>query len=75
MPQTITETGHPHQFVMNITMAAALAGLIGAKIFHNLENIDDFMRDPVDALFIQRTYIFGGLSAERLQCCGIAAKN
>ncbi len=68
VPQTITETGYPHQFVMNITMAAALAGLIGAKIFHNLENIDDFMRDPVDALisFSGLTF-FGGL------ICGAAA--
>lgn len=68
VPQTITETGYPHQFVMNITMAAALAGLVGAKIFHNLENIDDFMRDPVDALisFSGLTF-FGGL------ICGAAA--
>lgn len=68
VPQTVTEVGYPHQFVMNITIAAAVAGLIGAKIFHNLENFDDFLKDPVDALisFSGLTF-FGGL------ICGAAA--
>jgi prolipoprotein diacylglyceryltransferase len=67
-PKVVTHTGHPHQFVMNITMAAAIGGLLGAKIFHNLENIDDFLKDPVDALisFSGLTF-FGGL------ICGAAA--
>ena len=28
-------------------MIAAVAGILGAKIFHNLENVDDFLADPI----------------------------
>jgi phosphatidylglycerol---prolipoprotein diacylglyceryl transferase len=41
---------------------AAVAGLLGAKIFHNLENLDDFARDPVDALLsFSGLTMYGGL--------------
>ncbi len=52
----------PHQLVGNITMLAALFGLLGAKIFHNLENLDELQRDPVHALlsFSGLTW-YGGL--------------
>ncbi len=43
-------TMHPYELVGNITMLAAIFGILGAKIFHNLENIDELMRDPLDAL-------------------------
>ena len=33
----------PHEHVGNMTIIAAVGGLLGAKIFHNLENLDDFM--------------------------------
>lgn len=58
--QTITE--HPFQYMGNMTVLAAIAGLIGAKIFHNLENWDQFVADPVDSLlsFSGLTF-FGGL--------------
>ena len=41
---------HPYQIVGNITMLAAVSGLIGAKIFHNLENMDAFLADPMGQL-------------------------
>ena len=52
----------PYEHVSNITLIAALFGLLGAKVFHNLENIDEFLRDPVDALlsFSGLTF-YGGL--------------
>ncbi len=52
----------PHQHVLNITMYAAISGLLGAKIFHNLENLDEFAKDPFGALisFSGLTY-YGGL--------------
>ena len=58
----IEEEVHPYQLIGNITMVAAVAGLIGAKIFHNLENIDEFMADPVGSLisFSGLTF-YGGL--------------
>jgi len=36
-PKIIVENVYPHQMVSEITMAAALGGLLGAKIFHLLE--------------------------------------
>ena len=35
-PKTIQETIHPYEMVGNFTMLAAAAGLLCAKIFHNL---------------------------------------
>jgi phosphatidylglycerol:prolipoprotein diacylglycerol transferase len=59
---------HPYQHVGNITMLAAVAGLLGAKIFHNLENIDQFMAHPMESLFS-----FSGLTFYGGLICGAAA--
>ena len=67
-PEWIEEKVYPHQLVGNITMVAAIAGLIGAKIFHNLENIDDFISDPIGSLLsFSGLTMYGGLI-----CGGIA---
>ena len=42
---------HPYQLVGNITFYAAISGIIGAKIFHQLEYWDNFIADPVGNLF------------------------
>jgi len=62
IPKEITKTIHPYQLVGNITMIAAIAGIIGAKIFHNLENFEDFISDPIGQLvsFSGLTF-YGGL--------------
>lgn len=61
-PKWIEETVHPYQLVGNITMVAAVAGLLGAKIFHNLENLDDFFADPIGALLsFSGLTMYGGL--------------
>jgi len=36
--RVVKENVWPHQMVMNITFTAAISGIIGAKLFHNLEN-------------------------------------
>ena len=61
-PKTIQEKTHPYEIVGNITMLAAAAGLLGAKIFHNLENMDAFLADPIGQLlsFSGLTF-YGGL--------------
>ena len=41
---------HPKDHVGTITILAAVFGIGGAKIFHNLENWDELMADPVGAL-------------------------
>ena len=52
----------PHERVGDIVLQAALWGFIGAKIFHNLENLNDFAKDPWGSLiaFSGLTF-YGGL--------------
>lgn len=61
-PVWIETIVHPYELIGNITMIAAIAGLTGAKIFHNLENPSEFMEDPIGALisFSGLTF-YGGL--------------
>lgn len=55
-------TIRPYEMVGNITMVAAFSGLIGAKIFHNLENLDDFAADPWGSLIsFSGLTMYGGL--------------
>ncbi len=41
----------PHQMIGDITITAAISGLIGAKLFDSFENWSDFVRDPISSLF------------------------
>ena len=61
-PKKIEKIIHPYELVGNITLIAAISGIIGAKIFHNLENTDDFLADPMGQLlsFSGLTF-YGGL--------------
>lgn len=61
-PKTVVEQVHPHQLVSNLTMVAAVSGIIGAKLFHNLENLHEFEVDPLGALFsFSGLTMYGGL--------------
>ncbi len=61
-PVWIEEEIHPYQHAGNLTLIAAFAGIVGAKIFHNLENWDEFIADPVDALIsFSGLTMYGGL--------------
>jgi len=55
---------HPYELVGNITMIAAISGIIGAKVFHNLENMGAFIADPIGQImaFSGLTF-YGGLIA------------
>jgi prolipoprotein diacylglyceryl transferase len=61
-PETKKFMVWPHDRVGDVVLQAALWGFIGAKIFHNLENLSDFEKDPIGALisFSGLTF-FGGL--------------
>jgi len=63
-PKEIEKTVHPFELVGNMTMIAAVSGIIGAKVFHNLENMDAFLADPIGQLisFSGLTF-YGGLIA------------
>ena len=52
----------PHERVGDIVLQAALWGFLGAKIFHNLENLEELMLDPWGSLisFSGLTF-YGGL--------------
>ena len=52
----------PHDRVGDLVILAAVFGFLGAKIFHNLENWNDFWENPIEALlsFSGLTF-YGGL--------------
>jgi prolipoprotein diacylglyceryltransferase len=75
-PEWRNEIVHPYQLVGNFTMVAAVAGLLGAKIFHNLENISEFAEDPVDALLsFSGLTMYGGLIVGGIAILIYSAKN
>jgi len=61
-PKLVKETVHPHQIMGTLLMWAAIWGFLGAKLFHNLEYWDDFVKDPIGGLlsFSGLTF-YGGL--------------
>ncbi|MFA6923381.1 MAG: prolipoprotein diacylglyceryl transferase family protein [Bacteroidales bacterium] len=76
VPVEVEETIYPHDLVGNIVFLAAIFGLIGAKIFHNLENIEEFRYDPISAMisFSGLTF-YGGLICAAIAILIYARKN
>ncbi|MCB0794889.1 MAG: prolipoprotein diacylglyceryl transferase [Flavobacteriales bacterium] len=63
-PRTENVTVQAHEHAGNMTLTAALWGMIGAKLFHWLENPDEvaaFFRDPSGASFFSGLTMYGGL--------------
>ncbi len=61
-PENVQVLMHPYQLVGNITMVAAVSGIIGAKVFHNLENLHEFESHPLEALVsFSGLTMYGGL--------------
>lgn len=75
-PTEKTVLVHPYEHMGNILMIAAVAGLLGAKLFHNLENLDDLMADPIGALlsFSGLTF-YGGLIVATIMILRYTSKN
>lgn len=67
-PKKVVETVQPHTLMGNVLVWAAVFGLLGAKIFHNLEYWDEFMADPIQGIFS-----FSGLTFYGGLICGGAA--
>lgn len=64
----IEKVVHPKDLMGQILVWAAIWGLLGAKLFHNLEYWDEFIKDPVSSLlsFSGLTFyggiLFGGVA-------------
>ena len=75
-PRWVEKTIFPHQLVGNMIMIAAISGIIGAKIFANLENWDDFVNDPLGQIFsFSGLTFYGGLILGTLSVGYYAKKN
>ena len=66
----------PHDRVGDFILYAAAFGFLGAKIFHNLENWNEFAKDPIGALlsFSGLTF-YGGLICATIAIIFYARKN
>lgn len=65
----------PYEMVGQITMYAAIFGILGAKVFHNLEYPAEFFRDPIGSFFSTSGLTFyGGLIGGFLGVWYIARK-
>jgi phosphatidylglycerol---prolipoprotein diacylglyceryl transferase len=65
----------PHDRVGDIIILGLVFGIIGAKLFDNLENWDDFIKDPIDRLFSMSGLTFyGGLILAAIAICWYASK-
>jgi len=66
----------PYELSGNMLLIAAVFGILGAKIFHNLENIDEFMADPIGSLFsFSGLTFYGGLICATVAVVWYAKKN
>lgn len=52
---------HPYQLVGNITLIAAIGGILGAKLFDALENYQEFFSNPAMIFSGSGLTVYGGL--------------
>lgn len=65
----------PHDRVGDIIILGLIFGIIGAKLFDNLENWSDFVKDPIARLFSASGLTFyGGLILATIAICWYASK-
>ncbi len=75
-PEERTIMVSSHQLVGDITIIAAISGLLGAKLFDNLEHIDSFLDDPLGALFsFSGLTFYGGLILGSIAVLWYASRN
>lgn len=75
-PKEVTVEVHPEDHMGQIILLGVVGGLVGAKIFHNLENLDEFMADPVGSLFsFSGLTFYGGLILAAYLIIRYARKN
>jgi phosphatidylglycerol:prolipoprotein diacylglycerol transferase len=58
---------HPARFMDNLGFISFLAGIVGARIFHLLEHVQEFLEHPLEMMFSRGGFtIFGALIAGTL---------
>ena len=68
-PKTITELVYPHERIGDLTMVAAVSGIVGAKIFAIIEDLPSFFADPMGTFFSGAGMaIYGGLIVGSIVC-------
>jgi len=61
-PKWEEQVMHPHEISGNLLVIAGIAGILGAKLFHNLENLDELIANPIESIFsFSGLTFFGGL--------------
>lgn len=61
-PKTVVKEVYPHDRIGEITIIAAVSGIVGAKIFDMIEHLDAFFADPLGVFFSgSGLAIYGGL--------------
>lgn len=75
-PTWVEEKLHAYELTGSLVFIAAISGIIGAKIFHQLENMDEFLADPIGSLlsFSGLTF-YGGLIVAAITLIIYAKKN
>lgn len=75
-PEWKEEVIHAYDLTGSIVFIAAVSGIIGAKIFHQLENLDEFLANPIESLlsFSGLTF-YGGLIVAAITLILYARKN
>jgi phosphatidylglycerol:prolipoprotein diacylglycerol transferase len=76
VPKEKTVVLNARDHVGQIILLGVIGGFVGAKIFHNLENWAEFMRDPIEALiaFSGLTF-YGGLIVAAILIIRYGRKN
>lgn len=61
-PRKVDEVMHPYQHVGTMTFIAAIGGILGAKLFDAIEDIERLISDPIQVIFSgSGLSIYGGL--------------
>lgn len=61
-PKEVEKTVRPYEHVGTMTFIAAVAGILGAKLFDAVEDLDRLFADPIDVIFsASGLSIYGGL--------------
>jgi len=75
-PKWVDVTIEPYHLTPSIVVIGIVASIIGAKIFHNLENLDEFFHDPIGALLsFDGLTFYGGLIVTTITLLWYGKKN